>query len=289
MTTTRFTAGERTVNGYRSTCGDPGLLDDAPDTTTEAYDREQRRNNVRVAREYVAPICRRTGSRRVLDVGCGVGTSVLTLLEEGLDAYGVDLPGLTPYWKRDGCSPDRFFVVAPVNHELPFEDDSLDLAYTFGVLEHIGTVDGHAIRAHDYHAQRRQWVREMYRCIRPGGHLLLGGPNRGFPFDFSHGLDFEASAVERWLSARCGFSVHRTWGEYFLWGYSDVARYLDGFDFRMQALSIDGLLEYGRVPSLARPIAAAYVRRLPRFLLPTGFNPWVMALVQKRDRTRGAS
>ncbi len=277
------------MNGYRSTCAHDELLLDAPDTTTAEYDREQRRNNVRVVREYLAPICRRLGSHRVLDVGCGVGTSVLTLLEDGFDAYGVDLPGLTPYWERDGCSPDRFFVVAPVDHELPFEDGSLDLAYTFGVLEHIGTMDGHAIRAADYHAQRRQWLREIWRCIRPGGHVLLGGPNRGFPFDFSHGLDAAASPMERWLSARCGFSVHRTWGEYFLWGYGDVARYLDGCDFRMEALSIDGLLKFGRVPPVVRSLAEQYVRRLPRALLPTGFNPWVMALVRKHDTMEARS
>ena len=267
--------------GFRCTCPDTDLLAAAPDTTTEEYDREQQRNNVRVTREYVKPICERTGSRTILDVGCGVGTSVLTLLEDGYDAYGVDLPGLTPYWDRMGCSRDRFFVIAPVNHRLPFEDDAVDLAYSFGVLEHIGTEDGHSRRAADYHEQRRQWLREIYRCVRPGGYLLMGGPNRRFPFDFSHGLDAASSRLEHWASRRMRFTVHRTWGEYFLWSYEDFGRYLDGLPHQMEALSIAGLLRYGRVPGPARWFADAYVRRLPRDLRSTGLNPWVMALIRK--------
>lgn len=285
----RLDTGVTMFNGFYSTCVDTEVLEGAPDTTTEEYDREQQRNNVRVTREYVEPICERTGSRRILDVGCGVGTSVETLLQDGYDAYGVDLPGLTPYWERSNCSPERYFVVAPVRHQLPFNDDSIDLAYSFGVLEHIGTLDGHSHRADDYHEERRHWLREIYRCVRPGGYLLLGGPNRGFPFDFSHGLDFASSPFEKWISARCGFSLHRTWGEYFLWGYADVRRYLEGLPFEVEALTIDGLLRYGRVPGPTRSLANFYVRHLPAPLRGTGFNPWVMALVRKGGYEEGRS
>lgn len=274
-------------NGFHSSCTDTDTLAGAPDTTTEDYDREQQRNNVRVTREYVEPIFERTGSRRILDVGCGVGTSVHTLVSDGYDAYGVDLPGLTSYWKRSGFSPDRFFVVAPVKHRLPFQDDTFDMAYSFGVLEHIGTLDGHSRRAADYHEERRHWLREIYRCVRPGGYLLMGGPNRGFPFDFSHGLDAASNGLEQWLSARAGFSIHRTWGEYFLWGYPDIPRYLEGMPFRVEALTIHGLLRYGRVPGMARSFADIYIRHLPRFLRGTGFNPWVMALIRKGTDEEG--
>lgn len=273
--------GTMLVNGFRSTCVDTAVLTAAPDTTTEEYDREQRRNNVRVTREYVEPLCERLGCRRILDVGCGVGTSVQTLLADGFDAYGVDLPGLTTYWDRLDCPRDRFFVVAPTQHRLPFADEALDLIYTFGVLEHIGTLDGHSHRASDYHDERRHWLREIFRCIRPGGYVLLGGPNRNFPLDFSHGLDAAASRSERWLSARAGMSIHRPWGEYFLWGYRDVSRYLDGLPYRMEGLSIDGLLQYSRVPRLFRAFASSYVRRLPSRLRTTGFNPWIMALIRR--------
>lgn len=273
--------GASTNGGYGTTVEDPGILDTAPDTTTDDYSREQQTNNIRVTREYVEPLLRRLSCRSVLDVGCGVGQSVLTLLEDGFDAYGVDLPGLVPHWSELRCPADRFFVVAPDIHVLPFEDGALDFAYSFGVMEHIGTEDCHSTRRADYHAVRRYWLREMFRTVRVGGYVLLGGPNRNFPLDFSHGLDAAATRAERWLSSKAGVSVHRTWGEYFLWGYRDVPRYLEGLPFEMTALSIRKLLLFGRVPSVFRPLAHLYVDHLPDALQGTGCNPWVMALIRR--------
>jgi hypothetical protein len=111
--------------------------------------------------------------------------------------------------------------------------------------------------------------------------MLLGGPNRGFPLDFSHQLDTAASRVERRLTKVAKVSVHRTWGEYFLCSYADVARYLHGLDVDVTPQRIDELLQYGRVPSPLRSLAKSYVDHLPRRLLGTGFNPWVLALVRK--------
>jgi SAM-dependent methyltransferase len=269
------------AGGYGTTITDSDLLRTAPDTTTDEYGREQQSNNVRVTREYVEPLLRRLSCRSALDVGCGVGQSVLTLIEDGFDAYGVDLPGLVPHWKALDCPADRFFVVAPDLHVLPFGDGTLDLAYSFGVMEHIGTEDCHSTRRPDYHAIRRDWLREMFRTVRVGGYVLLGGPNRNFPLDFSHGLDAAATRAERWLSSKAGVSVHRTWGEYFLWGYRDIPRYLDGLSFEMTPLSIRKMLLFGRVPSAIRPLAHLYVDNLPDALQGTGFNPWVMALIRR--------
>src|SRR5262249_24109749 len=251
------------------------------DATTEAYAEDQVTNNVRVTREYLEPILRCTGSRSVLDVGCGVGVVITTLLADGYDAFGVDLAPLTRHWSRQDAERSRFFVVDPVTLELPFHDNTLDFAFTFGVIEHVGTLDGHATRCSDYHACRRQWLREILRTVRPGGHMLIGGPNRRFPLDFSHGLDSRASSLERALSRLASVTVHRTWGDYFLWSYDDIPRYLAGLPFRGEALRIHGLLKFGRVPRRLRPLAALYIEKLPRWALATALNPWVMALVRK--------
>lgn len=267
------------INGYRTT--DPAGAGRAPDTTSEAYAADQELNNRRVAEVFLRPIATRLQSQVVLDVGCGVGTSVMTLADAGFDAYGVDLAPLVPHWERVGCSPDRFFVVGADQLRLPFKDETIDFAYSLGALEHVGTRDGHTDRRPDYHERRRQWVHEVYRTLKPGGHLLLGGPNRGFPIDFSHELDTSASALERRLSRAAKVSVHRPWGEYFLCNYNDVDHYIDGLDANVTPLRIDELLQYGRVPGPVRPLAKAYVDHLPRRLLGTGFNPWVLALVKK--------
>lgn len=271
----------REIDGYGTSFDDAALLAASPDVTTEHYGHDQHENNARVTREYIEPLCERTGSRVVLDVGCGVGKSVTTLLEDGYDAYGVDLAALTRHWSATGCPADRFFVVPPLELTLPFDDDVVDLAFSFGVLEHLGTTDGGATRRPDYHRIRRQWLREVFRVVKPGGYLLMGGPNRNFPFDLSHGLDAAASPMERWVSSAVGASVHRPWGEYFLWSYDDFPRYLDGLAYEIEPLSLRGLLKFGRVPAALRPIVRLYVERLPRPLLGTGFNPWVMGLVRK--------
>jgi SAM-dependent methyltransferase len=246
------------------------------------YAEDQVNENAARTDRYLLPILRRIGARSVLDAGCGVGATVQRLLELGIDAYGFDLLEQAPLWAAAGHSPDRFVVAGPQHLDLPFADGAFDCVCSFGVLEHVGTTDGHATRRPDYHAIRQQWTRELFRVVRPGGHLLLGGPNRGFPVDTAHGLDAAAGRLERWLSRQARVSVHRTWGENFLWSYGDVRRYLAGQPCRVEGISVHGLANYTRVPFPFGSLARAYVRHLPRPLLATGFNPWVMALVRRQ-------
>jgi SAM-dependent methyltransferase len=268
------------VGGYGATCA----AADSPPTTTEDYAADQERENIGKTLDFLLPIVEAAGARTVLDVGCGVGTSVTTLVERGYDAYGVDLGALVPFWSRLGRPPERFVVVDAEHLALPFDDGSLDLAYSIGAIEHVGTADGHARRRPDYHDLRTQWVREVWRTLRPGGTLLLGGPNRGFPVDVAHGLDADASGWERLLSRLCGASVHGTLGDYFLWSYSDLRRYLKGLDCHVEPLGLRGLLGFSRVPAPMRPFVRFYAERLPRALRGTGFNPWMLALVRKPAR-----
>jgi SAM-dependent methyltransferase len=274
------------IGGYGATCARAAL---AAPTTTEDYAADQELHNASKTLDFLLPLIRAEGARSVLDVGCGTGTSVATLVERGFDAYGVDLGPLTAFWQRLHRPAERFFVVDTERLELPFEDGSLDLAFSIGAIEHVGTSDGHSRRRPDYHALRRQWVHEVWRTLRPGGTLLLGGPNRGFPVDVAHGLDAETAAWERALSRLVGASVHRTLGDYFLWSYSDLRRYLTGLDYSLQPLGVRGLLGCSRVPTLVRPLVKLYAERLPRPLRGTGFNPWMLALVRKPASTTSRS
>lgn len=274
------------LSGVRSTIGGYASLlvvepDEAPDVTTDEYAADQEEVNSRKAIDYLLPRVQAAHASTILDVGCGVGVMVRTFLELGYEAYGVDLPGLHRHWSRLALPADRMFIVDPEQLRLPFADGSLDFVYTLGVIEHVGTSNGHSDRLPDYHARRAQWLREIYRVVRPGGVMLIGGPNRKFPFDMSHDLDTRASAVERWVSRRLHVSVHRTWGEYFLWSYADVHRYLDGLPHTLEPQPLAGFLGCSRVAPAIRPFVQAYVDHLPRSLLGTSFNPWVMALVYK--------
>lgn len=268
-----------TVEGFISTAADPSrpvyrALD-------PEYAASQQDDNVGKTREYLAPILRRVGARTALDAGCGVGATVRALLDSGFDAYGFDLLEHIPQWCRLELPRERFVVTDPLRLDLPFDDGVFDVVFSLGVLEHVGTTDGHATRRSDYHEIRQQWTRELFRVTRIGGHLLLGGPNRGFPIDTAHGLDAEATRIEHAISRLVGISVHRTWGGYFLWSYSDLRRYLSGLPVQITPLSIGGLLNFSRVPRPFGALARTYVRLLPRQFLGTGFNPWVMALVRR--------
>lgn len=258
-----------------------------PDTTTEDYASDQSMTNVRKTLEYLLPIVERVGARRIVDVGCGVGTMVATLLEQGYDAYGTDLPGLERYWTQLHRPRDRFFLVGAQNTRLPFRTGSIDFTFTLGVIEHVGTADGHADRLPDYHAVRRRWLHELLRVVRCGGWALVGGPNRNFPVDVAHGPDSRASPLERGLSRLLGATVHKPWGENFLWSYGDLRRYLIGLPVVVEPLSVKGYVGFSRVPPLLRPLAEAYVNHLPKSLLGSGFNPWMMALLHKTGELPG--
>lgn len=251
------------------------------DATTEEYAQDQREQNTSKTQQYLIPVLERTGAKTVLDVGCGVGTMVCDLLQAGYNAYGIDLLGLEKFWTRLDNPRDRFFVVDPYAFELPFEDKSLDLAFSFGVIEHVGTSNGHSDRLANYHEMRKQWLREIFRAIKVGGYMLMGGPNRNFPIDVAHGPDSKATPLELTLTRWAKATVHWPWGENFLWSYSDIPRYLEGLSYSFEGLSVKGLVAFGRVPAVVRPLVKLYVHAMPKFLLSTPFNPWMMALIQR--------
>jgi len=259
-----------------------GPVEEFFDSTTDEYADDQKEVNVEKTHRYILPYLKKYDVKTVADIGCGVGVMVDTISAEGYEAYGVDLITLSRYWEKLGLNKDRFFLVDPYSFELPFEDNSLDFVFTLGVIEHVGTSNGHSDRLEDYHTIRKEWLRELFRVVKPGGRMLIGGPNRNFPIDTAHGADTQSSALEKYLSSKVGSTVHKTWGDNFLWGYADIHRYLEGLDYSMEAQSVKGLVEFSRVPKFFRGISRMYTDNLPVCLRATGFNPWMLALIEKK-------
>jgi SAM-dependent methyltransferase len=86
---------------------------------------------------------------RVMHIGPAKAVAEWLTGQEGLDYVSVDLDSPLAMVHADAC-------------DLPFEDESFDLAVCVHVLEHI--------------PDDRQALREMHRVLRPGGRAVLQVP-----------------------------------------------------------------------------------------------------------------
>lgn len=127
--------------------------------------------------------------REVLDAACGTGYGTRMLAAAGAaSCVGVDIAPEAVAAARDGDSSGRF--VEGDLRELPFPDDSFDVAVSFETLEHM---DG-APRAID----------ELRRVVRPGGLVVVSSPNRGVypPGNPFHVHELTAAELADELQAR---------------------------------------------------------------------------------------
>jgi SAM-dependent methyltransferase len=106
--------------------------------------------------------------KRVLEVGVGAGTDFIQWLRAGAVASGIDLTEVAIEHVRHrievyGLPQPESLGVADAEN-LPFESDTFDLGYSFGVLHHSPDT-GRAIA-------------ELVRVVRPGGELKIMLYNR---------------------------------------------------------------------------------------------------------------
>jgi ubiquinone/menaquinone biosynthesis C-methylase UbiE len=98
----------------------------------------------------------------VLEVGVGAGVDFSNWVDAGANATGVDLTEAGLEHTRNqlrmvDAQPDSYALMRADAEDLPFEDESFDLVYSWGVLHH--TPDTRAAFA------------EGYRVLRPGGSI----------------------------------------------------------------------------------------------------------------------
>jgi SAM-dependent methyltransferase len=100
--------------------------------------------------------------QKILEVGVGQGTDLVQFAKGGAEVFGIDI---TP---RHLDLAERNFSVRGLHANLhlasaaaiPFDDDTFDFVYSFGVLHHTDDT----VRC----------ISECRRVLRPGGELLLG-------------------------------------------------------------------------------------------------------------------
>lgn len=107
--------------------------------------------------------------RRILDVGCGIGTWMRRLGELTTHVYGTDVDPDKLQLRND--SLERV-VLAPAE-ALPFSDNTFDVVLLHEVIEHV--------------QNDRDTIREAVRCARAGAAIVIFAPNRLYPFE-THGF-----------------------------------------------------------------------------------------------------
>jgi SAM-dependent methyltransferase len=100
-------------------------------------------------------------NRKVLEVGCGMGTHAGMLIRAGADYTGVDLTDRAVEMTRRRL---EVFALAGVVQQadaenLPFEESSFDSVWSWGVIHHSASFD--------------RCFAEIERVLKPGGRLML--------------------------------------------------------------------------------------------------------------------
>ncbi len=107
--------------------------------------------------------------RRILDVGCGVGTYVRRFRAFSSEVYGIDIAFDRV---RRGAEELPNLLLAS-SDALPFRDGFFDVVLLNEVIEHV--------------RDDRATMAELARVLRPGGHAVFYAPNRFYPFE-THGV-----------------------------------------------------------------------------------------------------
>jgi ubiquinone/menaquinone biosynthesis C-methylase UbiE len=110
---------------------------------------------------------------KVLEVGTGVGTDIVSYAKNGSKVSGVDLTEkaieITKKHLETFKLPYEKLLVADAEN-LPFEDNYFDLVYSFGVLHHTPNTE--------------QGVQEVLRVLKPGGKFIIMLYSKGWKHYF---------------------------------------------------------------------------------------------------------
>lgn len=124
----------------------------------------------------------------VLDAGCGTGQNLVNVRDQVTSwAFGLDVAAETlPFWRQRELST---VCCASVN-EIPFASQTFDVVMSVDVLECTDV-------------RQEQAYEEMWRVMRPGGHLILVVPAYDWLMSYEHHRAVQASRryTRRRLSA----------------------------------------------------------------------------------------
>jgi ubiquinone/menaquinone biosynthesis C-methylase UbiE len=110
-----------------------------------------------------------------LDCGCADGGYTVALVENGAShATGIDpLEDRVAQAKNRAQGIPNVRFMRASGESLPFPDECFDGVLLNEVLEHV--------------SDEERTLQDVFRVLRPGGHIVVMSPNRWFPFE-GHGM-----------------------------------------------------------------------------------------------------
>jgi SAM-dependent methyltransferase len=131
-------------------------------------------------------------SSRILELGCGDGKTVSSLVQAGGCVTAVDFSPRAATLCRNTCTdPDRVRIIIADIRKTPFRDESFDVIIASHVCGHLAQVG------------RFRLAREIPRLLVPGGRIFF----RDFSvsdFRYGRGVETEAGTYMR----KNGISTH---------------------------------------------------------------------------------
>ena len=135
------------------------------DAYNAEYYSERTRKSKKHMMKYLKFLRKRSSSLKMLDVGCGEGHYVRDAIEEGIDAYGIDV---SSYALENALAEVKDRITFGSITKIPFGDEEFDLMTAFDVIEHIHPKD--TLNA----------IAEIRRVLKPDGIVIITTPSSNF-------------------------------------------------------------------------------------------------------------
>lgn len=124
---------------------------------SETYFVELEKQRYRSHRHLLPWIRELETGKSVLEIGCGIGLDAFHMAKRGMKVTAVDLTDVAidtarNRFERNGLAAE--FRVANAT-KLPFDDETFDYVYSFGVLHHAEDTE--------------KSIQEVFRVLKPGG------------------------------------------------------------------------------------------------------------------------
>ncbi|MFN8710299.1 MAG: class I SAM-dependent methyltransferase [Planctomyces sp.] len=124
-------------------------------------DRHTNDDWFRAAGDHISSAIQLSSTDNVLEIGCGCGVIMKSLMSRGGRFTGVD-PARKVLAKAAESIPDASFFCASVD-QLPFPNQTFDKAFSYQVFHYLGDLE-----------TASRGIQEIRRVVRPGGRIMIG-------------------------------------------------------------------------------------------------------------------